>query len=97
VALRGLLAAWPVSASGRLAARRERNALARPAIILDIDLLQSDMYIQITPVQTHIENVGAAYMAEQCTSVPPPTATIEAWYHQYWFLIAGLMRWRCAA
>ena len=33
VALRGLFAAWPVSASGRLAARRERNALARPGII----------------------------------------------------------------
>jgi hypothetical protein len=30
-----------------------------------INLLQSEMNIQMTPVQTHIHNIGAAYMAEQ--------------------------------
>ena len=30
-----------------------------------INLLQSEMNIQITPVQTRIDNIGAAYMAEQ--------------------------------
>jgi len=30
-----------------------------------INLLQSEMNIQITPVQTHVDNIGAAYMAEQ--------------------------------
>jgi len=30
-----------------------------------INLLHSEMNIQITPVQTHIDNIGADYMAEQ--------------------------------
>jgi len=30
-----------------------------------INLIQSELKIPITPVQTHIDNVGAAYMADQ--------------------------------
>jgi histone deacetylase 1/2 len=45
-----------------------------------INLLQSDMNIQIIPVQTHIDNIGAAYMAEQ-VATNKRTTRISLSYH----------------
>jgi hypothetical protein len=45
-----------------------------------INLLQSEMNIQMTPVQTHIYKIGAAYMAEQ-VSTNKRTKHISLYYH----------------
>ena len=45
-----------------------------------INLMQSEMNIQITPVQTHIDNIGAAYMAEQVVT-NKKTKHISLSYH----------------